>query len=37
VVCVVFELLQHVLTAYSGMEVLFEFGGEGKPLFSVDA
>jgi hypothetical protein len=31
-VCVMFELLQHMLTANSGTEVLFELGSESQPL-----
>jgi hypothetical protein len=27
-----FELLQHMLTAYGGAEVLFELGSESQPL-----
>jgi hypothetical protein len=31
-VCVMFELLQHMFTAYGCAEVLFELGSESQPL-----
>jgi hypothetical protein len=31
-VCVMFELLQHMFTANGGAEVFFELGSESQPL-----
>ena len=36
-VCVMFELLQHMLTANGGAEVFFELGSESQPLLWVEA
>jgi hypothetical protein len=34
-VCVMFELLQHMLATYGGDEVLFELGSESQPLLGI--
>jgi hypothetical protein len=36
-VCVLFELLQHMFTAYGDAEVFFELGSESQPLLRVEA
>jgi hypothetical protein len=34
-VCVMFELLQHMFTAHGGAEVMFELSSESQPLLSI--